>query len=154
MHKRLKVILYILIFYPLFCFAAEEKHESKMYTQLSEKFSPQDNQLNKNKKYLIKENSIHLTLEDTIIRTLENNLTIAVENFNSKVKSEAVVENQSEFDANFEINLSVDEKTQQQASAFSSPNKSRSKNHNWDLSLTQKLVTGADYQLSFTNKKK
>ncbi len=39
----------------------------------------------------------------------------------------------------------------QQSNAFSSPVKSRNKSHNWDFSLTQKLVTGADYKLSFTN---
>ena len=161
----LKVITYILIFYPLVCFADADadslpisikdkgKSESMISTQLSSKSSTQDNRLNKNRGYLVKENSIHLSLEDTIIRTLENNLTIAVENFTSKVKSEGVIEYQSEFDATFELNLSVDEKTQQQASAFSSPNKSRNKNHNLDVSLTQKLLTGADYELSFTNKK-
>ena len=93
--------------------------------------------------------SMHLSLKDTIFRTLENNLTIAVEDFNSKVKFENINETLSEFDATFEIDLSVDEKTQQQASAFSAPNKSRGKNHNWDFSLTQKLATGADYEFSF-----
>ena len=76
-----------------------------------------------------------------------------MKNLTTKVKTENVIDNQSEFDATFEIDLSVDEKTQQQASAFSSPNKSRTKNHNWDFSLTQKLATGADYELSFTNKR-
>ena len=99
------------------------------------------------------EDSISLTLKDTILRTLKNNLAIAVEDFNSKVKSENVIENQSTFDAIFEIDLSVDEKTEQHASAFSSPNKSRSKNHNWDFTLSQKLATGAVYELNFTNKK-
>ena len=33
----------------------------------------------------IKAGSMHLSLKDTIFRTLENNLTIAVEDFNSKV---------------------------------------------------------------------
>ena len=99
----------------------------------------------------IKAGSMHLSLKDTIFRTLENNLTIAVEDFNSKVKSENMNETLSEFDATFEIDLSVDEKTQQQASAFSSPNKSRSKNYNWDFSLTQKLITGADYEFRFKN---
>ena len=97
--------------------------------------------------------STSLSLKDAIKRTLENNVTIAIEDYNSKVKSENVIKNQSEFDATFEIDLSIDEKTQQQASAFSSPNKSRNKNHNWDISLSQKLPTGADYELSFKNKK-
>jgi len=85
------------------------------------------------------------------MRTLASNVAIEVEGFNSKVKAENVIDGESEFDATFEINLSEEEETRQQSNAFSSPVKSRNKNHNWDLSLTQKLVTGADYELSFTN---
>ncbi|SVB29656.1 uncharacterized protein METZ01_LOCUS182510, partial [marine metagenome] len=103
--------------------------------------------------YVVQGDSISLTLKDTIIRTLTSNVTIAVEEINSKVKTEGVIENKSEFDATFEIDLSVNEKTQQQASAFSSPNKSRNKNHNWDISFAQKLATGANYEFNFTNKR-
>lgn len=112
-----------------------------------------------NKPNLHKENNFNgknylpLSLKDTIIRTLNNNIAIAVEDFNSKVKSESVIDNESKFDITFGLDLSINEKTQQQASAFSSPNKSRNKNQNWDLSLTQKLSTGADYEFSFTNKR-
>jgi outer membrane protein TolC len=74
-----------------------------------------------------------------------------VEEYNSKVKTENIAEGESEFDPTFEINLSTEEGTKQQAGAFSSPDKSRNKNRNWNLSLTQKFVTGTDYELSFTN---
>jgi outer membrane protein TolC len=96
-------------------------------------------------------NSLALSLRDVVMRTLASNVAIEVEGFNSKVKAENVIDGESEFDATFEINLSEEEETRQQSNAFSSPVKSRNKNHNWDLSLTQKLVTGADYELSFTN---
>ncbi len=85
------------------------------------------------------------------MRTLVSNVAIEVEGFNSKVKAENVIDGESKFDATFEINLSEEEEVRQQSNAFSSPVKSRNKSHNWDFSLTQKLVTGADYKLSFTN---
>jgi outer membrane protein TolC len=96
-------------------------------------------------------NSLALSLRDVVMRTLVSNLAIEVEGFNSKVKAENVIDGESKFDATFEINLSEEEEVRQQSNAFSSPVKSRNKSHNWDFSLTQKLVTGADYKLSFTN---
>ena len=96
-------------------------------------------------------NSLALSLRDVVMRTLVSNVAIEVEGFNSKVKAENVIDGESKFDATFEINLSEEEEVRQQSNAFSSPVKSRNKSHNWDFSLTQKLVTGADYKLSFTN---
>ena len=95
--------------------------------------------------------SIVLSLKDAIIRTLSNNVSIAVESFNSKVKKETITESLSEFDATLGLELSTGRKTQQLASAFSSPNRMENDNDNWDLSLSQKLVTGANYQFDFTN---
>ena len=95
--------------------------------------------------------SIVLSLKDAIIRTLSNNVSIAVESFNSKVKKETVTESLSEFDATLGLELSTARKTQQLASAFSSPNRMENDNDNWDFSLAQKLATGADYQFDFTN---
>ena len=95
--------------------------------------------------------SLVLSLKDAIIRALSNNVSIAVESFNSKVKKETIIENLSEFDATLGLELSTGRKTQQLASAFSSPNRMENDNANWDLSLSQKLVTGANYQFDFTN---
>ena len=95
--------------------------------------------------------SIVLSLNDAIIRALSNNVSIAVESFNSKVKKETIIDSLSEFDATLGLELSTARKTQQLASAFSSPNRMENDNDNWDLSLSQKLVTGANYQFDFTN---
>ena len=95
--------------------------------------------------------SIVLSLKDAIIRALSNNVSIAVESFNSKVKKETIIDSLSEFDATLGLELSTGRKTQQLASAFSSPNRMENDNDNWDLSLSQKLVTGANYQFDFTN---
>ena len=95
--------------------------------------------------------SIVLSLNDAILRALSNNLSIKVESFNSKVKKETTMEILSEFDATLGLELSTGRKTQQLASAFSSPNRMENDNDNWDLSLSQKLVTGANYKFDFTN---
>jgi hypothetical protein len=95
--------------------------------------------------------SIVLSLKDAIIRTLSNNVSIVIESFNSKVKKETITESLSEFDVTLDLELSTGRKTQQLASAFSSPNRMENDNDNWELSLAQKLVTGADYQFGFTN---
>ena len=95
--------------------------------------------------------SLVLSLKDAIIRTLSNNISIQVESFNNKVKKESVAESLSEFDATLGLELSTGRKTQQLASAFSSPNRMENDNDNWDLSLSQKLITGANYQFDFTN---
>jgi outer membrane protein TolC len=95
--------------------------------------------------------SIVLSLNDAIIRALSNNVSIKVQSFNSKVKKETIMESLSEFDTTLGLELSTSRKTQQLASAFSSPNRMENDNDNWDLSLSQKLVTGANYQFDFTN---
>jgi len=124
--------------------ASLEKDDSDSSTAKVELFTPIDS-LKKHP------GSIVLSLKDAIIRTLSNNVSIAVESFNSKVKKETIIESLSEFDATLGLELSTGRKTQQLASAFSSPNRMENDNDNWDLSLSQKLVTGANYQFDFTN---
>jgi len=124
--------------------ASLEKDDSDSLTAKVELFTPIDS-LKKHP------GSIVLSLKAAIIRALSNNVSIAVESFNSKVKKETIMESLSEFDAMLGLELSTGRKTQQLASAFSSPNRMANDNDNWDLSLSQKLVTGANYQFDFTN---
>jgi outer membrane protein TolC len=121
-----------------------KKNEFKRSTPKVELFTP----VASVKKY---PGSVVLSLKDAIIRTLSNNISIQVESFNNKVKKESVAESLSEFDATLGLELSTGRKTQQLASAFSSPNRMGNDNDNWDLSLSQKLITGANYQFDFTN---
>ena len=95
---------------------------------------------------------LSLTLKDAVAQALENNVSISIEKFNSKVKAESITESESEFDLTFGADLSTDEKNKQLAStASSSRSTSETDNLDFDLSLTQKLATGADYELNFTN---
>jgi len=124
--------------------ASSEQNEFKRSTPKVELFTP----IASVKKH---PGSLVLSLKDAIIQTLSNNISIKVESFNNKVKKESVAESLSEFDATLGLELSTGRKTQQLASAFSSPNRMENDNENWDLSLSQKLITGANYQFDFTN---
>ncbi|PIQ97495.1 MAG: hypothetical protein COV67_03965 [Nitrospinae bacterium CG11_big_fil_rev_8_21_14_0_20_56_8] len=93
-----------------------------------------------------------LSLSDAVMTTLNNNVGIAVEEFNSKIKKEAIGKSEAVFDPTLGIDLNVQEQTRPISSTFSAFGaKSRNLDHAWDLSLSQKLVTGADYTLSFNN---
>ncbi|MFQ5449874.1 MAG: TolC family protein [Nitrospinaceae bacterium] len=92
-----------------------------------------------------------LSLREVVEDTLRNNITIAVEEFNSRIKKQDIADRKSEFDPTVSAEISLQEKTSQVSSAFAAPNKSRNLDHTWDFSLSQKVVTGGDYNLSFNN---
>ncbi len=103
------------------------------------------------KKILAQGDMQPMTLRDIVEGTLRNNLTIAVEEYNSRIQREEITVEEAAFDPNVDIDLSMQERTNQVSSAFAAPNKSRNLDHNWDLSITQDIITGGDYELSFTN---
>jgi outer membrane protein len=98
--------------------------------------------------------SLPLSLQETIERVLKNNISISVASYTSKINEQSIFENQAEFDPTFGLELGFNEETRQSRtnSALSDP-KRRNKNLDWDLSLTQKFVTGGDYELSMDNNK-
>ena len=97
------------------------------------------------------DNSHLLTLRDAVEQTLKNNVAIAVEEFNSKIRKQDIIDRKSEFDPSVNIELSTQEQKRQASGAFSSPDESRNRDHVWDMSLNQKVVTGGDYEISFQN---
>ena len=98
--------------------------------------------------------SLPLTLQETVERVLKNNISISVASYNSKINEQFIFENEAEFDPTFDLELGISEENRQSAtiSSLSDP-KRRNKNLDWDLSLTQKFVTGGDYELSMDNNK-
>jgi len=92
-----------------------------------------------------------LTLREVIATTLKNNVSIAVEEFNSKIREQDITDRKSEFDPNVNIELSTQEQKRQASGAFSSPDESRNRDYVWDFSLNQKVITGGDYEISFNN---
>ena len=95
-----------------------------------------------------------LTLQETVERVLKNNISISVASYSSKFNEQSIFENEAEFDPTFGLELGISESTRQSptSTALSDP-KRRNKDFDWDLSLTQKFVTGGDYVLSMDNNK-
>ncbi len=100
-----------------------------------------------------KPSSLILSLKDVVEGTLRNNVAIAVEEFNSRIREQDITVEESIFDPVLDAELSKREKTNQVSSAFASPDKARNRDLVWDLALSQRLVTGAEYELSFNNDK-
>jgi outer membrane protein TolC len=96
-------------------------------------------------------NELGLTLSQVVETTLKNNVSIAVEEFNAKIREQDITDRKSEFDPTISLELSTEERSNQVSSAFASPNKARNRDHVWDLSLNQKVVTGGDYEINFNN---
>ena len=96
--------------------------------------------------------SLPLTLKDAVEIVLKNNISISVASYNSKINEQFIFENQAEFDPTFDLELGIREETRQNATSLADP-KRRSKDLDWDFSLTQKFVTGGDYELSMDNNK-
>ncbi|MCH8311461.1 MAG: TolC family protein, partial [Nitrospinae bacterium] len=92
-----------------------------------------------------------LTLRQVVETTLKNNISIAVEEFNSKIREQDITDRKSEFDPTINIELSTLERTNQVSSAFASPDKAENRDYIWDLSLNQKVVTGGEYEISFNS---
>ena len=92
-----------------------------------------------------------LTLREVVETTLKNNVSIAVEEFNSKIREQDITDRKSEFDPTINIELSTIERTNQVSSAFAAPAKAENRDHVWDLSLNQKVITGGEYELRFDN---
>lgn len=101
--------------------------------------------------FSLEENSYLLTLREAVEQTLKNNVSIAVEEFNSKIREQDIIDRQSEFDPSVDIELSTQEEKKQASGAFASPDESRNRDHVWDFSLSQKLITGADYEINFNS---
>jgi outer membrane protein len=93
-----------------------------------------------------------LTLKEVVERVLKNNISISVQSFNSKINEQTIFEQEADFDPTVDFEFSVGEETRQSSVSSSlSDSKNRNQNYNWDASLTQKFITGGDYDLSMDN---
>ena len=99
------------------------------------------------------EPSVKLRLIDAIRITLKNNVGIAVQDYISKIRTQEIEKEEAVFDPSLSAEISTNRRDSQVASAFAVPNISQNENDNWKLSVTQKLRSGADYEINFTNRK-
>jgi outer membrane protein len=98
-------------------------------------------------------NGLKLSLRMVVQKTIKNNVEISVQQYFSKINEQSITDAESAFDPKLEAQVSTSDRSDQVSSAFASPDITENENQTWELSLTQKLKTGADYSLNFTNKR-
>ncbi len=95
---------------------------------------------------------LSLTLQETIETVLKNNISISVQSYNSKINEQFIFEKEADFDPTVDFEFTVGEETRQTASTLSDA-KSRNLDYDWDFSVSQKFITGGDYELTMDNNK-
>ena len=88
-----------------------------------------------------------ITLEETIKRVLENNISISVQNYDSQVKEQFIFDKEADFDPTLDLTFTVGEETRLRATTLANA-KTRNQDYNWNFSVSQKFINGADYDLS------
>ncbi len=95
-----------------------------------------------------------LTLQETVERVLKNNISISVQSYNSKINEQFIFDKEADFDPTVDFEFTLSEETRQSSKVASlSDPKRRNKDYDWDLSVSQKFVTGGDYELSMDSNK-
>ena len=95
---------------------------------------------------------LSLTLQETIETVLKNNISISVQSYNSKINEQFIFEKEADFDPTVDFEFTVGEETRQSASTLAD-SKTRNLDYDWDFSVSQKFVTGGDYELTMDNNK-
>ena len=95
---------------------------------------------------------LSLTLQETIETVLKNNISISVQSYNSKINEQFIFEKEADFDPTVDFEFTVGEETRQSASTLAD-SKTRDLDYDWDFSVSQKFVTGGDYELTMNNNK-
>jgi outer membrane protein TolC len=91
-------------------------------------------------------------LQETIETVLKNNISISVQSYNSKINEQFIFEKEADFDPTVDFEFTVGEETRQSASTLAD-SKTRNLDYDWDFSVSQKFVTGGDYELTMDNNK-
>jgi len=95
---------------------------------------------------------LSLTLQETIETVLKNNISISVQSYNSKINEQFIFEKEADFDPTVDFEFTVGEETRQSASTLAD-SKTRDLDYDWDFSVSQKFVTGGDYEFTMDNNK-
>ena len=96
-------------------------------------------------------NTLELSLKDVIAHTLKNNVRIAVQEFQSQIRKEEIITQESVFDPTLSLEGKAIQERNLVASAFAQPPKINSNAQSLNLSFNQKLKTGTEYELRFEN---
>lgn len=94
-----------------------------------------------------------LSIRDVTELTLKNNLDISIERINPEIKDREIMESKSEFDPDLALGFIANKGVKPTASAFASPDVNIAESQTWDIGISQKIITGANYELKFSNEK-
>ena len=94
-------------------------------------------------------NSLTFSLKDIIERTLKSNISIAVQEYQSKIRTQQITEQDAVFDHNIFGEFNANGTRRQVASAFASPPVTNDLNHLWNLGVNKKFVTGTEYSVVY-----
>jgi len=97
--------------------------------------------------------TLELSLKDVIAQTLKNNVAIAVQDFQSKIRKEEIITQESVFDPTLSLEGTANQQRNLTASAFAQPPKIKSNTQSLNLSFNQKLKPGTEYELRFENQR-
>ncbi len=98
--------------------------------------------------------TLPLTLQETVERVLKNNISISVQSYNSKINAQSIFDREADFDPTINFEFTLSEETRQRVTTEFLPDpKRRNKDYDWDLSVSQKLITGGDYEFSIDSNK-
>ena len=94
-------------------------------------------------------NVLTFSLKEIIERTLKSNISIAVQDFQSKIKKEEIIERKADFDHNISGEFNANGNRRQLASSFANPNITNDLNHFWQIGVNKKFVTGTEYEVTY-----
>ena len=94
--------------------------------------------------------TLELSLKDVIAQTLKNNVAIAVQDFQSKIRKEEIITQESVFDPTLSLEGNATQEKQLSSFAVSNPI-TQLNTQRIELGLEQKLKLGTQYELKFRN---
>jgi len=98
-------------------------------------------------------NTLQLSLQDVVENTLKNNVSIAVQEFQSKIRKEEIITQEAVFDPNVSLEANAATEKNPLASAFVQPPLRDTDSLGLDLSFSQKLKLGTEYEIRFDNER-
>ncbi len=98
-------------------------------------------------------NTLEMSLQDVIANTLKNNISIAIQEFQSKIRQEQIITQEAVFDPSVSVEANAAKEKNPLASAFVDPPLRDTDSLGLDLSFNQKLKLGTEYEIRFDNER-
>ena len=92
---------------------------------------------------------LSLSLREVVERTLQSNISIAVQDYQSRIKKEEIIEKKADFDHNIFGEFKARGTRRQLASTFANPNVTNNLSHLWQIGVHKKFVMGTEYEVTY-----